>query len=233
MTNNGEAGESSEVAVPQSDGPAASAETGALNGALQLLAVVRAAGAQPEANSFAGDGSTPVSLIVVGTLGALVRGGAYRIPRLTRAAVLEHHQLVDAAMRKQSLVPAPYGIIFRDAAAVEAFLGESLTPLDEALRTVDGRWEFRLHIRPFETDLEPSAISSLASHIYGELRRVARAAMPFREADRSASGAAFLINRADTKRFVDRVHEMSAAYAYLALDLTGPWPPYDFVRIHP
>lgn len=201
-------------------------------GAVQLLAVVRMPGVQPDALPGGGDGGS-VSLVSAGGIAAFVRGALYRIPRLNRAAVLEHHQLVDLLMRRQSLIPTPYGVIFRNPAAVETFLGESFTALDEALRMVDGRWEFRLHIRPDETDLEPSAVASLASHIYGELRRVARAAMPFREADRTASGAAFLVNRSDTRRFVDRVHEMSAAYSYLALDLTGPWPPYDFVRIHP
>lgn len=200
-------------------------------GAVQLLAIVRAPGVHPESVSGAVDGGA-VSLVSAGGIAAFVRGASYRIPRLNRGAVLEHHQLLDQLMRQQSIVPTPYAIIFRSPTTVEAFLGESFTVLDEALRMVDGRWEFRLHIRPDETDLEPSAIASLASHIYGELRRVARAAMPFRETDRTASGAAFLVNRADTRRFVDRVHEMSAAYSYLALDLTGPWPPYDFVRIH-
>jgi hypothetical protein len=67
--------------------------------------------------------------------------------------------------------------------------------------------------------------------MYAELRRVARAAVPFpREAPRVLS-AAFLVERGASDAFRDRVDQLSALNSALELDLTGPWPPYDFVTM--
>ena len=60
-----------------------------------------------------------------------------------------------------------------------------------------------------------------------------RAAVPFpRETPRVLS-AAFLVDRAASQAFRDRVDQLSALNTALDLDLTGPWPPYDFVSMVP
>ncbi|MGH7446746.1 MAG: GvpL/GvpF family gas vesicle protein [Longimicrobiales bacterium] len=43
--------------------------------------------------------------------------------------------------------------------------------------------------------------------------------------------AAFLVERTSWIDFVDRAEDLGASHGEIAFDITGPWPPYDFVRI--
>jgi hypothetical protein len=42
--------------------------------------------------------------------------------------------------------------------------------------------------------------------------------------------AAFLVGRASWIEFVERADDLGTAHPNLTFDVTGPWPPYDFVR---
>ncbi len=172
-------------------------------------------------------------LIPYRDLAALVREAPYRVPEMNRPEVLAHHQELDRAMRRWTVVPAPFGIVFPDQASVLRFLEEQHAALVGALRLLDGCWEFRLHIREQEKRGEPSLSRDVATHIYAELRRITRAAIPFPHEGQSLFSAAFLVERAATDRFLERLQELEEADPALALDTTGPWPAYDFVRIHP
>ena len=67
--------------------------------------------------------------------------------------------------------------------------------------------------------------------MYAELRRLARAAVPFPRDPPRVLSAAFLVERGASDAFRDRVDQLSALNSALELDLTGPWPPYDFVSM--
>ncbi|HSJ25905.1 MAG TPA: GvpL/GvpF family gas vesicle protein, partial [Longimicrobiales bacterium] len=103
--------------------------------------------------------------------------------------------------------------------------------LDEGLALLDGHWELRLHIVAGtgpEPDLE---LSDVAMSLYSELRRSARAAVPFPADGRRLMSAAFLVERAHWLEFMDRAEELDGAHPEVTFDITGPWPAYDFVRI--
>jgi hypothetical protein len=104
--------------------------------------------------------------------------------------------------------------------------------LDEGLSFLDGQWELRLHIAAAEPgeDIELE-LSDLAMQLYSELRRRARAAVPFAAEGRRLLSAAFLVERGAWIDFVDRAEDLAAAHSEITFDITGPWPPYDFVRI--
>ena len=74
-------------------------------------------------------------------------------------------------------------------------------------------------------------LARLAADAYAELRRHARAAVPFSPDRAHLLSAAFLVERAGWIEFVEKAEELGAAHAGLAVDVTGPWPPYDFVRL--
>jgi hypothetical protein len=147
--------------------------------------------------------------------------------------VTARHWEVHRALLSGDVVPAPCGAVFPGDPEVLAFLEESYTSLRGALARVRGRWEYRLHVTLAEPGFPESRALDLATHIYAELRRLSRAAVPFpRDAPRILS-AAFLVERAASEAFRDRVDQLSALNAALELDLTGPWPPYDFVSMIP
>jgi hypothetical protein len=166
-------------------------------------------------------------------LEALVRPVHYELPQLDEASVLAHQKTVENAMRRGTVLPVPFGIVFRGRRQLIRMLQEQYLVLDEGLSFVEGHWELRLHISPAggaEPDVE---LGDVAMQLYSELRRHARAAVPFPADGRRLLSAAFLVDRSNWIEFMDRADDLNQAHAEVVFDITGPWPPYDFVRITP
>ena len=163
-------------------------------------------------------------------LEALVRPTAYRVPRLDDENVREHQRFVEGAMRRGTILPAPFGLIFRGRRAAVRFLEDQYIGLDEGLAFLDGHFELRLHISGDEDD---DGLRELAVHLYSELRRYARAAIPLAAGEGRLMSAAFLVERSAWIEFVERSDDLDLSNPELTFDVTGPWPPYDFVSIQP
>ena len=161
-------------------------------------------------------------------LEALVRPTLYEVPPLDDAHVQAHQRAVEAAMRRGTVLPAPYGIVFRGRRQLIRMLQDQYLVLDEGLSFLEGHWELRLHLTAAEPRPE---LLELATHVYTELRRFARAAVPFPHDENRLLSAGFLVERGSWLEFMHRAEDMGSAHPELAFDITGPWPPYDFVRI--
>jgi len=159
-------------------------------------------------------------------LEALVRPVAYQLPRLDEDEVRKHQKRVESAMRRGTILPAPYGLVFRGRRAVIRFLEDQYIVLDEGLAFLEGHWELRLHITGDEDD---DGLRDLATHLYSELRRFARAAIPIPNSEGRLLSAAFLVERAGWIEFIERSDDLGLSQPELGFDITGPWPPYDFV----
>ncbi len=162
-------------------------------------------------------------------LEALVRPAPYETPEVGKDQLQAHQRMVEGAMRRDTILPAPFGIVFRSRRHVIRFLEDQYIVLDEALAFLDGHWELRLHVSATEEDDAPE-LHELAVHLYSELRRFARAAVPLSQG--GLLDAAFLVDRTAWIEFVERADDMSASHPELAFDVTGPWPPYDFVKMN-
>ena len=160
-------------------------------------------------------------------LEALVRPVPYRVPELDDDQISSHQRLVESTMRRVTILPAPFGLVFRGRRGVIRFLEDQYIALDEGLAFLDGHWELRLHI----SGEDDEGLKELATHLYSELRRFARAAIPLPAGGGRLLSAAFLVERGSWIRFVERSDDLNGAHPELAFDVTGPWPPYDFVRI--
>ena len=145
--------------------------------------------------------------------------------------VTARHWEVHRALLHGDVVPAPAGVVFDAEEDVIAFLGAAYGSLRSALARVRGRWEFRLHVEIVDPLFAPGKALDLATHIYAELRRISSAAMTFQHAAGRVLSAAYLVERAQSEAFRDRVDELARLNSALELDLTGPWPPYDFVQM--
>lgn len=164
-------------------------------------------------------------------LAALVYPALLRVESVSPDDVLAHHRRLDAMLQRETVVPAPFGIGFGEERAVVRFLREQHNELVDALGFLEGRWEFRLHIAPESADFPEALALDLATHVYAELRKRAHAALPFPRGERGEFTAAFLVDRVGTRAFLEKVEELGGANHDLSLDATGPWPPYDFVRV--
>jgi hypothetical protein len=212
---------------PQLDATVAEGEAGE---GFHLLGVVRNGGhALPV--GWRWGSSRDTRTIAHRDLAALVRAVPFRLPNVTRAAVQAHQDELDRAMRRGAVAPAPFGIVFRDRTSVEQLLDAQYTLLEETLDLVENRWEFRLHVRAEDPHWQPPTGRDLPAQIYAELRSAAAAATPLPHSAANLFSAAYLVDRGATPGFLERVEELGRAHRALLLDVTGPWPPYDFVLI--
>jgi hypothetical protein len=198
---------------------------------LLLHGVVRARGherAVAKLKGTAGD-----ELVEHRGMAALVRTVPYRVPDWNKDHIQQHSATIERAMRRATIVPAPYGVVFRSREQVVDFLEDQHVALDEALSFLDGAFEMRLHIQASgrRPDVSEGELVDLAASFYTTLRRRSRAAFTLPTTGRRILSAAFLVGRADWVSFVEYADELDADHPEFQFDLTGPWPPYDFVQI--
>lgn len=163
-------------------------------------------------------------------LEALVRPVPYEVPPHSKEHINAHQRVVESAMRKSTILPVPYGIVFRGRRQLIRVLQEQYLVLDEGLSFVEGHWELRLHISSATPGDPDEALNDMAVECYSELRRHARAAVPLQREGRRVMTAAFLVDRSTWIEFIERADDLGTAHPDLVFDVTGPWPPYDFVR---
>jgi hypothetical protein len=162
---------------------------------------------------------------------ALTRHTAYETPVLEEAAVLTHQRVLETAMRRGTVLPAPFGIVFRGRRQLLRVLQDQYTVLEEGLSFLDGHWELRIHISSAARGTVDVELSDLAMQLYSDLRQGVRAAVPFAREEERLVSAAFLVERGAWLDFMKRAEDLGSHHPELSFDITGPWPAYDFVRI--
>ncbi len=170
----------------------------------------------------------PLTTVRYQDLVALVRPVPFAAPGRGRDEAADHQRVMDSVMRQTTVLPLPFGLVFRGRRALLRFLEDQYVALGEGLDFLDGHWEMRLHITG-ETDSE--AAQATATQLYTDLRSLGRAALPLPAAEGRLLSAAFLVDRGGWIRFVEEVDDLGLAHPELSLDVTGPWPPYDFVAV--
>ncbi|MEO5510960.1 MAG: GvpL/GvpF family gas vesicle protein [Longimicrobiales bacterium] len=163
-------------------------------------------------------------------LEALVRPVPYEISGHSKDLVEAHQRVIETAMRRSTILPVPYGVVFRGRRQLIRVLQEQYLILDEGLSFVDGNWELRLHVSSTAPGEVDEQLSDIAMECYSELRRYARAAVPLQREGKRLMTAAFLVDRSTWIEFVERADDLGTSHPELSFDVTGPWAPYDFVR---
>jgi hypothetical protein len=177
-----------------------------------------------------------VETIVVRELAAICGVTEYRAPELDEAAIARLNSVVTAFATSGPVLPAPAGVVFRATDTVERWLELHYGALTEALSFVDNRIAARVHIsRPAVRDAQSADVDAdaVAAEVLRALRRAAVATLPLR-AERTPGAvlsAAFLVEQDLWKQFVDEVDAQSRLAIGVHLDLSGPWPPFDFVQM--
>lgn len=208
------------VRSPGGDGAGAGRGSGP---GLYLFGVTRGGGRR----EGGGSGAQGLGRVRFRDLTAVVAPFPYDLPELGAEDIAAHHRALGDLSCRTTILPAPPGLIFAGRRAVMNFLDDQYTALVEGLTLLEGHWEIRLHL----SARERSGRAGEASRLYSELRSLARAAVTFPREEGRLLSAAFLVERPRWIEFVERVEELGARRPELLLDLTGPWPPYDFVKL--
>ena len=102
---------------------------------------------------------------------ALVRPSAYVVPPLDQEHVQAHQRAVERAMRRGTILPAPYGVVFRGRRQLIRLLQDQYLVFDEGLSFLDGHWELRLHVTLSAAADHRAEMRAVGTSIYTELRR--------------------------------------------------------------
>jgi hypothetical protein len=176
-------------------------------------------------------------------LAALVAETPHARPALASDDLLAYRGAVDAAFAQRAVLPAPAGVVFRARDALVNWLELHYVTLSDALGFVEGRATARVHVsRPDgarvtladgRTDEMGLDVGAIAAESFRVLRRHSAASIMLRgRPDEIASASAsFLVERDKWRLFEDVVAEEGRRDPEVVYRMTGPWPPYDFVRM--
>ncbi|HEX6806939.1 MAG TPA: GvpL/GvpF family gas vesicle protein [Gemmatimonadaceae bacterium] len=185
------------------------------------------------------DGGPPseASLVRMRDLAALVKPINDSRQELQPSDIDLHERVVESAFQHGGVLPAPCGTVFRNTEQLRLWMEQNYIALSEGLQFVAGRCESRVHLtrRP-TTEAEPTtpATPAVVAECFRTLRRVAAAAMTLAPVDvpePALFSAAFLLDRERWNDFESAVRSLAKRHAGLTIQQTGPWPPYDFVRL--
>lgn len=181
----------------------------------------------------------PAGIRTVGfrDLAAIVAEAPYAAPPADDATIVSHHEVIETLFAGRSLLPAPPGVTFQAAQALQRWMELHYVALSDALSYVDDRVGARVHVvraAGVRAGGDGTAdVSAVAAECVRVLRRQAVAALPLRIAGRDdvVLSSAFLVERELWNDFASAVRRVAAEHTGFRFELTGPWPPYDFVRI--
>ena len=182
-----------------------------------------------------------VNVLAFRDLGALVADSAYAAPAATPQHIAEYRRVVEGAFARQTIVPAPFGSIFRGRDSLMRWLELHYFTLAEAVTFVADRAMARVVVsygdEPENTTAmatDADLLDNTADESFRVLRRHAGASVvvsnPAAEAG-PAARASFLVERERWDVFTDIVREEQKRLREMHVECTGPWPPYDFVRM--
>jgi hypothetical protein len=175
-------------------------------------------------------------LIVVRDLAAVVADSPYAALEPNDDRIAKITEVIGAYHARSAVLPAPVGVVFRSREAVQRWLELHYIALSDALGFVDDRVVGRVHVyRPGSNDDREtgSDLAAAAAESLRVLRRSAVATVPLRmeQITGIVLSAAFLVEQELWKEFAAKVEEQGSRTPNLRFELTGPWPPYDFVQM--
>ena len=189
------------------------------------------------------DGHTPprlpghVTLLPLRELAAVTEEGDFAVREVDEAMIDRHDEVVRGLFDQDTVLPAPVGTVFRSAEVLQRWMELHYVALSDALAWLEGRVAARVHVtraQARESEKEAgSDLAAIAAEITRSLRRHAVSTVPLRseEVTGIVLTAAYLVERELWSEFRDEVEEEADKHALVKVELTGPWPPYDFVRM--
>ena len=188
-------------------------------------------------DAHSGDVSVPdVQLIALRELAAICGAVEYRAVEPDDETVARCSDVVAAYAVRGPVLPAPVGVVFRSDDAVRRWLELHYSALSEALSYVENRVAARVHVFRAGDVGERDAgsdLAAVAAESMRVLRRAAVATLPLRmeKVTGIVLSAAFLVEEELWKNFVEEVEAQDKMESSVRFQLTGPWPPYDFVQM--
>jgi gas vesicle protein GvpL/GvpF len=181
------------------------------------------------------DGTT---LVHYRALAAIVEPSAYTVSTLPDDEMSKYLAVLEEAQAHSAVLPAPPGTVFQSQPTLTRWLELHYFTLTEALSVIDGHAAARVSVTTQGKQGEDArkSFASLAAESLRLLRGQAAATVTLPKADGDdeqgvLARASFLVDTQRWDAFKDTVSKEAQRQRTLDFQVTGPWPPYDFVRM--
>jgi hypothetical protein len=178
------------------------------------------------------------SLVHYRALAAIVEPSPYTVSKLEDQEMAKYLAVLEEAQSHSAVLPAPPGTIFQSQPTLTRWLELHYFTLTEALSVIDGHAAARVSVTAQGKQEEDSrkSFAALAAESLRLLRSQAAATvtLPKAEGDEEEgvlARASFLVDTQRWQAFKDTVSKEAQRQNSLDFQVTGPWPPYDFVRM--
>jgi hypothetical protein len=179
------------------------------------------------------------TLVHYRALAAIVEPSSYAQVNLDDEEMAKHLAVLEAAYSHVAVLPAPPGTVFQSNSTLTRWLELHYFTLTEALSVIEGHSAARVSITTQANDDvgdTQKSFAALAAESLRLLRSQAAATVTLPkgdgdEEDGVVARASFLIDAQRWQTFQDTVSKEARRQPALNFKVTGPWPPYDFVRM--
>ena len=178
-----------------------------------------------------------VRLVALRELCAVTEEGDFSASDVGPEDTRRHLEVVSALYRVEAILPLPVGTTFRNDDILNRWMDLHYVALSDALAWVEDRVAARVHINRAtgrESDRDTgSDLAAVAAEVNKSLRRHAVSTVPLHNEQVTGItlSASYLVERQLWEEFRDAVSDEREKHPALSIELTGPWPPYDFVRL--
>lgn len=172
-------------------------------------------------------------------LAAIVEPSPYTTISLDDGEMEKYLRVLEEAYSHSTVLPAPPGTVFQSQSTLTRWLELHYFTLTEALTVIEGHAAARVSVtrrRDSDDGDAQKNFASLAAESLRILRNQAAATVTLPKADGDdedgvVARASFLVDSQRWDTFNDTVSKEAERHPTLDFRVTGPWPPYDFVRM--
>jgi hypothetical protein len=179
------------------------------------------------------------------SIAGIVAPAKYARVAIDDAELRDYTRILEEVQANTAVLPAPPGTVFRSRNNLARWLELHYFTLSQAIGTVEGHGPARLTITKSSGVDAPNATAveirenskkllATASQSMRVLRGQAAAtvSLPIPDDDTTTvAQASFLVDLERWSVFSDLVQKEDTRHTSLDFHLSGPWPPYDFVRM--
>jgi hypothetical protein len=178
------------------------------------------------------------TLVHYRALAAIVEPGPYSASAVGDDDMGNYVRVLEESHSHAAVLPAPPGTVFQSQSTMMRWLELHYFTLTEALAVVEGHTAARVSIttNASQEDDSRKSLAGMAAESLRLLRSQAAAtvSLPMADGDDEngvVARASFLIDTQRWQAFTDTVSAEAKRQSGLDFRVTGPWPPYDFVRM--
>lgn len=153
---------------------------------------------------------------------------------LTEDNMKRHEEVIRQVMEEHTVIPVEFGTVIKNERILKYLLKNAYDPVRECLRLVDNMVELGVKavVNADASFAEPEKRKEYATNILGSLNnRAKQVVTDDLFSDRLVLNASFLVNKQDIDTFSNEVVDLQEKYPMIKLLYSGPWAPYNFVRI--